>query len=346
MTSSFDSVGTLLAEIANLLNDSLRIFQLSDKRHWGADEHEQLHALEETLDEAKRDFQALSPLVHGQSYYELDRQHESVEELRRLRSRFSALIQNLKDWSRSGGPTNPTWVRDTQRLRKDLHRAQCRAARRIFASDKESSRRCLGGFLVQRVLQRLHRNGAVADGGGAGMRDVGEAQRQLAEVRACSEIGGFERFGEDDIAFICDFCDGHLVWEDLERIPTSRYGSDEPGSSSTPPLLSTTATAAANVRWQATGTSMSTAQPKLVVFAPVAIANHAAPAPSDWQASITCPFCEEVAQQPQEEDDDEDAYKPEGEFDDMATFQDHLEWQHPAAALPTPDSSTQHCRIM
>jgi len=69
----FDSVGTLLADIANLLSDGLRILSLADKRHWGPDEHEQLRALEQALDEAKKDFQELAPLVNGQSYYQRDR---------------------------------------------------------------------------------------------------------------------------------------------------------------------------------------------------------------------------------------------------------------------------------
>lgn len=69
----FDSVGTLLADIATLLADGRRILSLADKRHWGPDEHEQVRALEQALDEAKRDFQELSPLVNGQSHYEHDR---------------------------------------------------------------------------------------------------------------------------------------------------------------------------------------------------------------------------------------------------------------------------------
>ena len=69
----FDSVGTVLADIATLLADGRRILSLADKRHWGPDEHELVRALELALDEAKRDFQELSPLVNGQSHYEHDR---------------------------------------------------------------------------------------------------------------------------------------------------------------------------------------------------------------------------------------------------------------------------------
>jgi hypothetical protein len=72
-STAADSVGSLLAEIANFLVDGVRILSLSDKRHWGPDEHEQLRALEDALDEAKKDFQGLAPLVNGQSHYENDR---------------------------------------------------------------------------------------------------------------------------------------------------------------------------------------------------------------------------------------------------------------------------------
>lgn len=68
-----DSVGTLLAAIATSLADGLRILTFADKRQWGLDEQEQIRALEAVLDQAKRDFQELSPLVNGQAQYEHDR---------------------------------------------------------------------------------------------------------------------------------------------------------------------------------------------------------------------------------------------------------------------------------
>lgn len=71
-----DSVGTLLAAIANLITESLRILSFSDKRQWGQDEHEQVRALEDALDEARKDFQELGPLVNGQLHYETDRTRE------------------------------------------------------------------------------------------------------------------------------------------------------------------------------------------------------------------------------------------------------------------------------
>lgn len=74
----FDSVGTLLADIANIISDGQRILSLSDKRHWGQDEREQERALNSVLDEARKDFQELGPLVNGngRSQYEHDRRRE------------------------------------------------------------------------------------------------------------------------------------------------------------------------------------------------------------------------------------------------------------------------------
>lgn len=69
----FETVGILLADIANTLLEGQRLLGLADKRHWDQDEHELLRALENALDEAKKDFQELSLLVKGQSQYEHDR---------------------------------------------------------------------------------------------------------------------------------------------------------------------------------------------------------------------------------------------------------------------------------
>lgn len=72
-----ESVGSLLAVIANSINDGLRIMMFADKRAWGPDEFEQLRLLEQMLDEAKKDFQTLPTLVHGRGYYEHDRKGRS-----------------------------------------------------------------------------------------------------------------------------------------------------------------------------------------------------------------------------------------------------------------------------
>ncbi|CAH0005396.1 unnamed protein product [Clonostachys byssicola] len=358
-STAADSVGSLLAEIANFLVDGVRILSLSDRRHWGPDEHEQLRALEDALDEAKKDFQGLAPLVNGQSHYENDRSHDSLVALRQLRNNFSAHIGCLKDWSRLGGPIDPAWVRDTQALQRDLHRAQYRAAGRIFASGQESSTRCLGAFLVYRQ-QRAWRNRQELS-----VEEGGYQRRHLEELRVCNNVGGFHRHGEEDIAFICDFCDGHLIWEDLDKMPSVRTAHDnsiwtssptattlplanpppanQPSPSASPSPVPP-AQRPGQPQWQATGFSKSQYEQKQVVFAPVAIANHSMPMGGGWQSFITCPFCEDDADGPRDTDDEEDVWRPEGLFEDVASFQEHLEWQHPALSAATPAEST--CLVM
>lgn len=71
--SGAQTVGSLLAAIATCMTDALRIFMFADKRQWGPDEFEQTRVLEAALDEAKKDFQEMGPLVNGQFYYENDR---------------------------------------------------------------------------------------------------------------------------------------------------------------------------------------------------------------------------------------------------------------------------------
>lgn len=264
---------------------------------------------------------------------------ESLEELRALRSKFNGHIQTLKDWVRTGGPINPIWVRDTHTLQKELHRAQCRAARRIYTSGQEATQRCLGAFLVRRK-QRAWSTGTIG-------QVEGEYQRRyLDELLACNRVGLFERFGDQDIAFICDFCDGHLIWEDLDGVPSVRSAQMNADSPISPVSPGTN-----NPYWQATGGARSVPQEKQVVFAPIAVANHMAPQHGDWQARLVCPYCEEVGEQPQEEDDDEDAWHPEAEFEDVAALQEHLEWQHTAApslptAIPILPKATDKCQVM
>lgn len=76
--STPESVGSLLAAIANSINDALRLLMFADKAHWGPDEFEQVRALEHTLDEAKKDFQELGPLLKGSVYYENDRRRTYI----------------------------------------------------------------------------------------------------------------------------------------------------------------------------------------------------------------------------------------------------------------------------
>ncbi|CRK47017.1 hypothetical protein BN1723_001292 [Verticillium longisporum] len=279
---------------------------------------------------------------------------DSLNELRTLKTNFQFHTTNFRDWARQGGPINPIWARDTLDLRRQLHRAQCRAARRIFATKQEaSSSRCLGAFLVYRKQRawtlRDRKKAAEASRTAAGATTPGQEpqqpptprtptqphrhrrqgstlvpnddriadsaaddsfedhRRHLEELAACNAVGNFERFGDRDIAFVCDFCDGHIVWEDLEGMPSLRTVDEElvaaaavetpdvadappgpriarPFPQETPPGI---------VHWQATGFSVSTHTEKSVVFAPLAIANHVAPAQGDWVAQLRCPACDE-----------------------------------------------------
>lgn len=76
-----ETVGSLLADIANAINDTLRILMFADKTHWESDEFEQVRTVDDTLNEAKRDFQELGSLVKGSFYYERDRRRTCVRSL-------------------------------------------------------------------------------------------------------------------------------------------------------------------------------------------------------------------------------------------------------------------------
>ena len=262
-----------------------------------------------------------------------------------MKVHFNTHVQNLRDWSRSGGPINPIWIRETHQLQRDLHRAQCRAARRIFATEKESTARCLGAFLVHRKQREWANNKAV--------RDLEEYQRRYREeLVACNTIGAFQRFSEHDIAFVCDYCDGHIVWEDLETMPSIRTAQETTVSPISPVSPTTN-----NPHWQATGFTINGHQEKQIVFAPVAIANHMAPdedewRPADWQASFLCPFCEEDSGVPQEEYDEEDPDRPDlNGHEDLKALQEHLEWQHttapPQTSVPVAiPAASSNCVVM
>ncbi|KAJ9131112.1 Mediator complex subunit 3 fungal domain-containing protein [Pleurostoma richardsiae] len=382
-----DTVGSLLADVANALSDSLRILMFADKREWGPDEFEQIRALEDALDDAKKDFQELGPLVGGQFYYENDRIAQSLEELRALRTKFSSHAQNFKDWLRTGGPINPIWARETGELKRELHRAQCRAARRIFAAEQEANARCLGAFEVYRRQRELEArrgkrrsrpdsryghaarhelplwNGSGSDDAAAAARQQQQRRQQDAKqpqqygeeeltapaqrrrpsleelVPACNAVGKFERFGDRDIAFSCDFCDGFIVWEDVREMP-SRRAPPPPGITEHP-------------NWQAAARSVSgELEDKTVVFAPVAIANHVAPAPGRWQAGILCPYCDEYTYYAQGDDELEQVRYAQDEegFPDLKSFQQHLEWYHTAVPVPSipllPKAARASCSVM
>ncbi|KAK0727978.1 hypothetical protein B0T26DRAFT_637839 [Lasiosphaeria miniovina] len=370
-----DTVGSLLASIATCLTEALRILMFADKRQWGPDEFEQIRALEEALDEAKEDYQEMSPLVHGQFYYQNDRSSMSIHELRNLHAKFEFHAQNFKDWARQGGPINPTWARETAELKRDLHRAQCRAAGRIFAAEQEGAR-CLGAFQVYRQQKRLEaerqrrrhdhdeqplwqqqQQQQTAENGETQYRgerpDDPRRRSSLEElVPSCNAVGRFERLGDLDAAFVCDFCDGFIVWPNLRGMPAARTITTPPPQA---PDTSNDSASSAYPHWQAMGQSRSTGADKTVVFAPVAIANHVAPGLGAWQAGILCPYCDEYTYLDQSEDSEEDVRYAQDEkgFPDLAAFQAHLEWYHTALAMPAMSplasalpSSVSGCRVM
>lgn len=242
-TLKTDTVGSLLADIANCLNDTILAFRVADHRYWGVDEFEQLKRLEHALDEAAKDFQELSPLVHGQYYYENDRNLFSLAELAQIRDLWYSHKNTFQDWLRDGGPIDSMLARQTTHLTKLLHRAQCRAAGRIFASAREESHRCLGAHLVGRAgseAQRFrepHRPsltsvpereslGSISEsvGRSSWMGSMGApgSIEEREQVAMCNIVGKFERHGDRDIAFTCDYCDGYIVWEDLSALPTTK----------------------------------------------------------------------------------------------------------------------------
>lgn len=90
-----ESVGSILADIANAVNNTLRILMFADKTHWASDEFEQVRAVEDALDEAKRDFQELGPLVKGSFYYENDRRRTCHRPTVITPSFIAAALHNL-----------------------------------------------------------------------------------------------------------------------------------------------------------------------------------------------------------------------------------------------------------
>jgi hypothetical protein len=316
---------------------------------------------------------------------------ESLQELSSLLTKFEFHAQNFKDWARQGGPINPVWARETVQLRRDLHRAQCRAARRIFATVQDGNR-CLGAFQVYRQQkrneadrQRRQRDkeelppwqreqrdsddqaGAVEDEEDPvaarqhGVSSMGELLASMSPppqegervrrrrkgsmeelVPTCNAVGRFQRLqgGSQDAAFVCDFCEGYIVWPDLSSMPSERMPLPPTAVSGYP-------------HWQAKGVSAETGEEKTVVFAPLAIANHMPPEPGDWQAGLMCPYCDEDTYVDEGEDSSELKYvQDEKGFPDLEAFRAHLEWYHtampvpPLSALASKLPSTENCRVM
>jgi hypothetical protein len=154
---------------------------------------------------------------------------DTLRELQDLSEHFTAHTETFKDWLRTGGPINPLWVKDTISLRRDLHRAQCRAARRIYISDQEATCttdavRCLGAVIVTRALRRVREERNNQPSWQQPPTDTepsptGKERSRRGSLESiipvCNAIGHFKRLGETDLAFICDFCDGFLVWPNL-----------------------------------------------------------------------------------------------------------------------------------
>jgi len=254
------------------------------------------------------------------------------------------------------------WARDTLQLRRELHRAQCRAAQRIFQADQDTNARCLGAFLVYRkqreheALRRREREGQALLPQWQQQQLRGEERAQLeaghrhegventrrasleALVPDCNAVGTFQRLGEGDVAFVCDFCDGHIVWRDTLSMPAARTAPPPPPASPE---------AEPYPHWQAEANSASTTEPKTIVFAPLAIANHLAPGGgAAWEARLWCPFCDDYTYYHHDGDEQTRYAQDDGGFDDLALFQEHLEWTHTAMPVPALPASTNNCRVM
>ncbi|TGJ83868.1 hypothetical protein E0Z10_g4877 [Xylaria hypoxylon] len=401
--SVVDTVGSLLAIIANSIQDALRILMFADKRAWGPPEFEQLRLLEEALDEAKRDFQELPTLVNGRFYYENDRKADSLDEIRELCARFEEHSQNLKYWVRAGGPIETEWATETRWLRRELHRAQCRAVRRIHDDLEGSSSRCLGALIVWRSQKRqqFHQPQPESNPSQPQQQRQQNSQRGTltiettsttqpnsvpnGEIAACNSTGKFQRLGpgNQDIAFVCDFCDGFIVWEDLRSMPSMRQ---VPATSPESILENWAATGfthprthshsnnypsisgpdsdveledgSSNPRFRpATGQTTERgpeteliSEEKTIIFPSVAIASHLPPELGEWQASLLCPLCDEYYYEEQGDNDMDRVRWTQDErgFETVALLQEHFEWTHasliPDLANVAPKSSS--CEIM
>lgn len=225
-------------------------------------------------------------------------------------------------------------------LKGELHKAQCRAAGRIFACGQElAGTRCLGAFQIYRQQRR----------------DAAERQRQRGHERGpsltsledlvpiCNTVGKFERFGQHDAAFVCDFCDGYIVWKDLDSVPAERKPVPGTGSATAASSSSAAEAGAEYPNWQASGLTVTTGEEKDIVFAPLAIANHMPPANGEFQARLLCPYCADYTYVDQGDADEEDLryVQDEGGFPSLSAFQNHLEWSHTALPASIAETATR-----
>lgn len=290
-------------------------------------------------------------------YFEHDTRPETLSELRGLAERFGAHEWMFMEWMRAGGPVNPLWVRETKGLGRELRRGMCRGARRVWEGNRAGSEeggRCLGGEVVWRAVRRERetQKGERGSGRAKWLDDErglsagdgkGKARERRGSLEAvvpdCNSVGRFERLGEEDVAFVCGYCDGFLVWENLAKVPSERRaeGGMADGYSN----------------WAATGRRCEVREgeeeEKLVVFAPLAIANHVPPRHGEWMSRVICPYCEEYTYIDSGDDGDGERrwVTEQGGFETMEAFQEHLQWSHTAIPKPAlPFVSDGKCVLM
>jgi hypothetical protein len=75
---------------------------------------------------------------------------------------------------------------------------------------------------------------------------------------------------------------------------------------------------------------------KVVVFAPLVIANHVPPRHGEWMARVLCSYCEEYTyiDQGDEGGAERKWVTDQDGFESVDAFQEHLQWTH--TALPRP----------
>ncbi|KAB5575613.1 hypothetical protein GE09DRAFT_1092696 [Coniochaeta sp. 2T2.1] len=237
-----------------------------------------------------------------------------------------------------------------------------RAARRVWmgnrvgGSEEGVGGRCLGAEIVHRAWKGRKKDAGTEtkwrEGEIAGWRQEEERRKGKGIVRqrerrgslegvvpVCNSVGRFERLGSEDMAFVCDYCDGFMVWPNLAEVPDER---SRPGS----------LTAEGYPNWAARGRRCTVKEEeeetKDVVFAPLAIANHVPPRHGEWMSRIVCPYCEEYTYIDSGDDGDgERKWTPEQEgFESVERFGEHLAWSHSAMAKPGIPGLGDKCAVM
>lgn len=278
-------------------------------------------------------------------YFERDARGETLDELRGVLGRVERHGGVFRGWVEAGGGINPEWVRETGRVGRELGRVMRRGARRVWEAGREEGGRCLGGEVVGRVVRRVRaeRRGerAVWQDGERGRNGKGRERRGSLErvVPECNAVGRFERIGGEDVGFVCDFCDGYLVWGNLADVPSERKveGPEVDGYPN----------------WAAVGRRSRVEEgedgEKAVVFAPLVIANHVPPKHGEWTSRIICPYCEEYTYIDSADDGDGETKWPTDQegFETVQAFQEHLQWTHTALPKPAlPFAVDGKCAVM